>query len=55
MIRQLQLGQKIRKCQDHKRRKKEERILAIVSKYDEYKNNDDVHTYLKALSHNVAV
>lgn len=53
MLRQLQLGQKIRKGQDHRRKRIEERITNIVSKYYDYVNNDDVKTYLASLSYNV--
>lgn len=55
MIRQLQLGQKIRKGQDPKRLKKEERMFAIVSQYDTYVENDDVMAYLKSLGYYVSL
>ena len=51
MIRQLHLGHKIRKGQDPKRKKREEKILTIVSNYDQYVQNDDILTYLDSLGH----
>lgn len=53
MLRQLQLGQKVRKGQDPKRKKMEERIYNMVSKYNEYVENEDVLNYLKSLRHNI--
>ena len=51
MLRQLELGQRIRKGQDLKRRKKKEKVFAIVLKYDEYIENNEVNKYLKAIGH----
>ena len=53
LIRQLQLGQKIRKYRDPKRKMIEEKIANIVSKYNEYIENNDILTYLKSLSYNI--
>ena len=53
MIRQIQVGQKVKKRQDLKRKRKEEKIFRIVSMYQEYFNNNDILTYLKILGHNI--
>ena len=50
LLRQLQLGQKVRKVQDPNRKKKEEKLFALVSQYYEYVENDDVMSYLKNIS-----
>lgn len=46
MLQQLELGQKIRKGTDLRQKRAEERISAIVARYHEYVENDDVVTYL---------
>lgn len=53
MLRQLNLGQKIRKCRSKVQLKTEERIYNIVSKYDEFVNNNDIIAYLTAIGHNL--
>lgn len=53
MIRQIQVGQKVKKGQDPKRKKREEQIFQIVSRYQEYVDNNDVLTYLRSLGHNI--
>lgn len=53
MLRQLQVGQRIRKGVDKSRRKKEEMIRNIVDRYFEYVVHDDIYTYLKTVGHHV--
>ena len=53
MLRQLQLGQKIKRGQDSKTLKNEEQIFNIVSIYNDYVSNDDVLSYLKNVGYNV--
>ena len=53
MLRDLGLGKRIRKGQDPKRRRKENAIFTLVSKYEEYVNNQDVMTYLKSIGYNI--
>ena len=45
MLRQLQLGQRIRKGQDKTRREKEEQIRTIGEAYHRYLNEDEILTY----------
>ena len=49
MIRQLQLGQRIKKLQDPARKQREERIFNIVNNYYNYVQNLDVINYLQNL------
>jgi hypothetical protein len=53
MLRQLNLGQKIRKYRNKVQLKIEERIYNIASKYDEFVNNNDIIAYLTAIGHNL--
>ena len=53
MMRQLNLGQRIRKGQDPKRRRREDRIFSIVGEYDQYVANNEVSEYLKLIGHNL--
>ena len=53
MLRQLQLGQRIRKGQDKTRREKEEQIRTIVEVYHRYLNEDEILTYLKNIGYHV--
>lgn len=53
LIRQIQIGQIVRKGQDQKRKKREEQIFNIVSTYLEYTQNDEVLKYLKSIGHNI--
>ena len=53
MLRQLNLGQKIRKGRNMVRLKVEKRIHNIVSNYDEFVNNNDIIAYLTAIGHNL--
>ena len=47
MLRQLQLGQQVKKGKVPKRRLKEERFMSIVLQYSDYLERNDVTTYLK--------
>ena len=51
MIRQLQLGQEVKKGKDPKRRLKEERLLSIVLQYNDYLERNDVIQYLKNIGY----
>ena len=53
MLRQLQLGQRIRKGQDKTRREKQEQIRTIVEAYHRYLNEDEILTYLKNIGYHV--
>ena len=53
MLRQLQLGQKVKKLQDLKHRVYNERLKNIVSQYHNFAENNDVLTYLKNIGHNI--
>lgn len=53
MLRQLQLGQRIRKVVDKSRRRKEEMIRNVVDRYFEYVVKDDIHTYLNTIGYHV--
>lgn len=53
MIRELELGQKIKKGTSHLRVKKEKNLLTIVQKYNEYYDNDEILQYLKAIGYYV--
>lgn len=53
MLRQLENGQRVKKGQDPQRKHKEDRIFDMVSRYEEYNQNDDVLTYLRSLGHNI--
>ena len=54
-LRQLQLGQRIRKGQDKTRREKEEQIRTIVEAYHRYLNEDEILTYLKNIGYHVKI
>lgn len=47
MMDQLAVGQRVKKCQNRKRREKESRIHAIVILYNNYFLNDNVMEYLR--------
>ena len=51
MLRQLQLGQQVKKGKDPKRRLKEERLMSIVLPYSDYLERNDVTTYLKNIGY----
>lgn len=53
MLLQLQLGQRIRKGLDRRRREIEENILNVVQQYEEYKQRGDIITYLKTIGHHI--
>ena len=53
MLRQLRLGQRIRKGQDKTRKEKEEQIRTIVDAYHRYLNEDEILTYLKNIGYHV--
>ena len=53
MLWQLDLGQRMRKGQDPKRRKREDRIFAIAGEYNQYVTNNKVSKYLKLIVHNL--
>ena len=50
MLRQIELGQKIRKQQDTKKKQREDQIYNVVSTYGESEN---IHGYLKNTGYNV--
>ena len=51
LLRQLQLGQKVRKGRDPQRKKMEGKMENIVLRYPEYVQNEDVRTYAKSISY----
>ena len=51
MIRQLNLGQKIKNPTSARRRNFEERIFNIVQRHQEYVENDTIIDYLKAIGY----
>lgn len=53
MLRQLQLGQRIRRGPDRRRRQIEDQLYRTVLKYEEYLNNRDISTYLKTVGYNI--
>ena len=53
MIRQLQLGQKVRKSKDPIRKQKDERIFNIVNNFHNYVQNNEVMMYLKNIGLNI--
>lgn len=52
-LRQLQIGQKVRKGQSRQRKKYEEQIFNIVAMYEDYYENNDILTYLENIGHNI--
>ena len=53
MIRQLQLGQKVRKSKDPIRKQKDERIFNIVNNFHNYVQNNEIMMYLKNIGLNI--
>lgn len=53
MLRQLQLGQRVRKLTDKSQRDKEAKILSIVQQYHTYLHNDEILQYLKIIGYYV--
>ena len=53
MQRQLQLGQRIRKGVERKRRETEEQIMNVVNAYHTYVQGNDVYSYLKTIGYQV--
>ena len=53
MHRQLQLGQRIRKGIERKRRETEEQITNVVNAYHTYVQGNDVYSYLKTIGYHV--
>ena len=51
MLRQLQMGQRIRIGLDKNRREIEERMLTIVGEYYKYAQTNDVLSYLRHIGH----
>lgn len=47
MMYQLAIGQRVKKCQERKRRERESRIFAIVMSYNNYLLNNNVMEYLQ--------
>lgn len=52
-LRQLRLGQQVRKERTYLQKLKERRIFNIVSRYYDYVNNNEELVYLETLSHYV--
>lgn len=55
MLRQLNLGQKVKKGRDTVRQRLEERIFNIVSKYEDYYERSDIISYIKAIGYNLCL
>lgn len=53
MMRQLSLGQKIKKKRDTHTQIIDDRIFNIVSRYQSYVEDDNVLGYLRAIGHNL--
>ena len=51
MIRELELGRKLKKGQERSRKKNNERIRNIVNEYEKYKRNDEILKYLKTIGY----
>lgn len=49
MLRQLSIGQKIKKSRDKRRQTQEDRISNIVHNYQNHVDSDDILGYLKAI------
>ena len=53
MLRQLELGQRVKKSTDPKHKRADERIYNIVKNYEEFVENNNILTYLRSIGHNV--
>ena len=53
MLRQLDVGQRIRRGTERRRREMEEQMKTIVSRYDDYVRRDDVFSYLKNVGYQI--
>ena len=53
ILRQLELGQNIKKGVDPKHKRLAETMFIIVSKYNECVENNDILTYFRSISFNI--
>ena len=53
MLRQIELGQKVRRGRDNDRKRREDKILNIVVKNEDYRRRYDIKTYLKTIGYNI--
>ena len=53
MLRQLGLGQRIRRVTEKKRREREQEISNLVHDYDEYDHRNNICVYLKNIGYQI--